>query len=89
MKQSKFLFDRPVTKDWLFWIFIVLVFLNAIDAFQRVTQSGGVTTSTFSLASGTIDALFVLVSAFIWVLPIYLIRKLIRKSRKKNQSEQE
>jgi len=89
MKQNKFLFDKPVTKDWLFWVFIVIAALNGINAFQGVTQSGGVNTSTFSLVSGTIDGLFVLLSAFIWVVPIYFIRKLIRKSKNKRQTEQE
>lgn len=89
MKQTKFLFDKPVTKDWLFWIFIVIAGLNGINAFQGVTQSGGVNTSTFSLVSGTIDGLFVLSSAYIWVVPIYFIRKLIRKSKNKGQSGQE
>jgi glucan phosphoethanolaminetransferase (alkaline phosphatase superfamily) len=88
MKQTKFLFDKPVTKDWLFWVFIILAALNGIFAFQGVTQSGGVNTSTFSLVSGTIDGLFVLFSAFIWVIPIYFIRKLIRKSRDKKQSDE-
>jgi len=89
MKQTKFLFDKPVTKDWLFWVFIAIAALNGINAFQGVTQSGGVNTSTFSLVSGTIDGLFVLLSAFIWVVPIYFIRKLIRKSKNKRQTEQE
>lgn len=89
MKQTKFLFDTPVTKDWLFWLFVVLAGLNGINAFQGVSQSGGVNTSTFSLVSGTIDGLFVLFSAFIWVVPIYFIRKLIRKSRNNDQGGQE
>jgi hypothetical protein len=89
MKQTKFLFDKPITKDWLFWVFIILAALNGINAFQGVTQSGGVNTSTFSLVSGTIDGLFVLFSAFIWVIPIYFIRKLIRKSKNNGESEQE
>lgn len=89
MKQTKFLFDKPVTKDWLFWVFIVIAALNGINAFQGVTKSGGVNTSTYSLVSGSIDGLFVLFSAFIWVVPIYVIRKLIRKSRNKGESEQE
>jgi hypothetical protein len=57
MKRTKFLFDLPVTKDWLFWIFIVISGANALSAIQRVNQSGGVNTSSFSLLSGLIDAL--------------------------------
>ena len=81
MKKTKFLFDLPVTKDWLFWVFIVFAGANALSAIQRVNQSGGVNTSSFSLLSGLIDALFGLLSAYIIVVPIYFIRKAIRKSK--------
>ena len=85
MKKTKFLFDLPVTKDWLFWIFIVIAGANALSAIQRVNQSGGVNTSSFSLLSGLIDALFTIVSAYILVIPIYFIRKAIRKSKKSEE----
>jgi len=81
MKQTKFLFDTPVTKDWLFWIFIAIAGLNALNAIQRVNQSGGINTSSFSLLSGLIDALFNILVAYILVIPIYFIRKAIRKSK--------
>ena len=82
MKKTKFLFDLPVTKDWLFWMFIVFAGANALSAIQRVNQSGGVNTSSFSLLSGLIDALVSILSAYILVIPIYFIRKAIRKSKK-------
>ena len=82
MKQTKFLFDNPVTKDWLFWVFVTLVALNGVSAIQRVNESGGVNTSTFSLLSGSIDALFVIFSTYIFVIPIYLVRRFIRKKNK-------
>ena len=82
MKQTRFLFDRPVTSDWLFWVFLVLTALNGINAIQRVNESGGVNTSTFSLLSGTIDALVVIFSTYILVIPIYWVRKFIRKRNK-------
>jgi hypothetical protein len=85
MKQTKYLFDNPVTGDWLFWVFIGLSGLNAIGAIQRVGESGGINTSTFSLVSGAIDALFVFVVSYILILPVFLIRKLIRKSRAKSE----
>ena len=85
MKKTKLLFDLPVTKDWLFWIFIVFAGANALNAIQRVNQSGGVNTSSFSLLSGLIDALFTIVSAYILVIPIYFIRKAIRKSKKSEE----
>lgn len=79
MKQTKFLFDNPVTKDWLFWVFVALATLSAVGAIQRVNESGGVNTSTFSLLSGTIDALVVIFSTYLLVIPIYLVRKFVRK----------
>lgn len=82
MKKTKFLFDLPVTKDWLFWMFIVFAGANALSGIQRVNQSGGVNTSSFSLLSGLIDALVSILSAYILVIPIYFIRKAIRKSKK-------
>jgi hypothetical protein len=82
MKQTKFLFDNPVTKDWLFWVFVTLAALSGVGAIQRVNESGGVNTSTFSLLSGSIDALFVIFSTYIFVIPIYLIRRFIRKKNK-------
>ena len=81
MKKTKFLFDLPVTKDWLFWIFVVFAAANVLSAIQRVNQSGGVNTSSFSLLSGLIDGIFNILSAYILVIPIYFIRKAIRKSK--------
>lgn len=84
MKQTKFLFDKPVTKDWLFWVFVVLAALSGVGAIQRVNESGGVNTSTFSVLSGSIDAIVVIFSAYILIIPIYLVRKFIRKKNKVN-----
>ncbi len=81
MKQTRFLFDLPVKKDWLFWIFVVFAAANVLSAIQRVNQSGGVNTSSFSLVSGLFDGLFNILSAYILVIPIYFIRKAIRKSK--------
>ena len=84
VRQTKFLFDTPVTKDWLFWVFVVLAALSGVGAIQRVNESGGVNTSTFSILSGTIDALVVIFSTYIIVIPIYLVRRFIRKKNKVN-----
>ena len=78
MKKSKFLFDVPVTKDWLFWIFIVLTTFNAIGALSAVSKSGGISTSSGGIISGLIDAAFTLLSAYIFVIPVYWIRKFVR-----------
>ena len=78
MKKSKFLFDVPVTKDWLFWIFIVLTTFNAIGALSAVSKSGGISTSSGGIISGLIDGAFTLLSAYIFVIPVYWIRKFVR-----------
>lgn len=82
MKQTKFLFDKPVSRDWLFWIFIALATLNGVGSIQRVNESGGINTSTFSLLSGSIDALVILFTTYILVIPIYLVRRFLRKKNK-------
>ena len=84
MKKTKFLFDIPVTKDWLFWVFIVIASLSGISAFQGVMKDGGVNTSSFSVISGLIDGSLVIFSGFIWVVPIFLVRKLYRKVKNKS-----
>ncbi len=80
-KKSKFLFDVPFYRDWLFYIFLVFVIGGSSNALQRVSSSGGVNTSSFSLISGSIDAVFVVISAYIPILPMYFIRKFVRKRR--------
>jgi hypothetical protein len=90
MKKTKFLFDNPVTRDWLFWLFVAFASLNGIGSIQRVNQSGGVNTSTLSLVSGSIDALFGVFSSYILIVPIYFVRKYIRKRKNlENPSSEE
>lgn len=89
MKQTKFLFDKPITNDWLFWVFVAFSTLNGIGAIQRVNSSGGINTSTFSLISGAIDALVVIFSTYVLVIPIYLVRKFIRKKNNVGLRSQE
>lgn len=90
MKQTKFLFDKPVTNDWLFWVFVAFAGLSGVGAIQRVNESGGVNTSTFSLLSGTIDALVRIFSTYLLVIPIYLVRKFVRKrNRIETESKEE
>ena len=81
MKEQGKIFDKPVKSDWLFWTWIGLTLLMWISAFSRVISSGGPNFSTFSIVSGTIDALVVgpLSTFLIPVLPISLIRRLVRK----------
>lgn len=88
MKKTKFLFDLPVTKDWLFYVFIVILLVNFTNAITRVKESGGVSTSTFGLMSGVFDLAFQVFAAWFPIVPVvYFIRKQIRKSKKDKNAE--
>ena len=83
MKKTKFLFDSPVTKDWLFYVFLFILLSNVINGFSNVSASGGITTSGAGMLSGIIDGSFrVLLSWFPIVPIVYFIRKQVRKSKK-------
>ena len=88
MKKTKFLFDLPVTKDWLFYLFIFILLFNFSNAISRVNESGGVSTSTFGILSGVLDLAFQIFAAWFPIVPIiYFIRKQIRKSKKDKSAE--
>ena len=88
MKKTRFLFDLPVTKDWLFYVFIAILIVNFTNAISRVNESGGVSTSTFGILSGVADLAFQIFAAWFPVVPIvYFIRKQIRKSKKDKSAE--
>jgi hypothetical protein len=88
VKTTKFLFDLPVTKDWLFYVFLIVLAGNVINGLSNVSASGGFTTSGAGMLSGLLDGAFrVLLSWFPIVPIIYFIRKLIRKSKKDKSAE--
>ena len=88
MKKTKFLFDLPITKDWLFYVFLVFLGSNVINGLSNVNSSGGINTSTGGLLSGLIDAAFRVILSWFPVVPIiYFIRKQIRKSKKDKNVE--
>jgi len=87
MRQTKYLFDSPVKRDWLFWVFCFFLLANAVNALQRVSNSGGIDLSPVSAFSGAIDAAVQVLIAWVMILPIYLIRKLIRKRKNKDFAE--
>jgi hypothetical protein len=83
VKKTKFLFDLPVTKDWLFYVFLILLASNVINGLSNVSASGGFTTSGAGMLSGLIDGAFRVVLSWFPIVPIiYFIRKQIRKSKK-------
>jgi hypothetical protein len=79
MRKTKYMFDSPVKRDWLFWVFCLFLFANTVNALQRVSDSGGIDLSGISVVSGSIDAFFQVLISWIMCLPIYFIRKIIRK----------
>jgi hypothetical protein len=81
-KKSRFMFDMPIHTDWLFYLFLFFLFANWTGSISRVQESGGISTSTFSLISGSIDAMFGFFISWIMVAPFYWIRRVIRKTRK-------
>ena len=89
MKKTKFLFDLPITKDWLFYVFLIFLGSNVVNGLSNVNSSGGINTSTGGLLSGLIDAAFRVILSWFPVVPIiYFIRKQIRKSKKDKSAEQ-
>jgi hypothetical protein len=85
VKKTKFLFDVPVTKDWLFYVFLFILASNVIGGFSNVSASGGLSTSSAGIISGLIDGAFrVFLSWFPFIPIIYVIRKQFRK-RKPNK----
>jgi hypothetical protein len=88
VKKTKLLFDLPVTKDWLFYVFLFLLAGNIMNGLSNVSASGGLSTSGAGMLSGLIDGAFrVLLSWFPVVPIIYFIRKQIRKSKKDKSAE--
>ncbi len=85
MKKTKFLFDVPVTKDWLFIVFLFILASNVISGFSSMSASGGLSTSSAGIISGLIDGAFRVFLSWFPIIPIiYVIRKQFRK-RKPNQ----
>lgn len=87
MRQTKYLFDSPVRRDWIFWVFCFFLLANVVNALQRVSNSGGIDLSPVSVVSGTINAAVQVLISWVMILPIYLIRKSIRKRKNKDYAE--
>ena len=86
MRKTRFLFDQPVTKDWLFYVFLLSLASNVIGGLSNASASGGISTSSFGLISGLFDAAFRIFLSWFPLIPIiYLIRKFFR-NRKTSQS---
>ena len=82
MKKTKFLFDVPVTKDWLFIVFLCMLVINIIGGLSNVSASGGLATSNLGIISGLLDGAFRIVLSWFPIVPIiYVVRKQIRKRK--------
>lgn len=82
MKKTRFLFDQPVTKDWLFYVFLLSLASNVIGGLSNVSASGGISTTSFGLVSGLFDAAFRILLSWFPIIPIiYVIRKFIRNRK--------
>ena len=82
MKKTKFLFDVPVTKDWLFIVFLFILASNLISGFSNVSSSGGFSLSSAGIISGLIDGAFRVILSWFPIIPIiYLVRKQVRKRK--------
>jgi hypothetical protein len=87
MKKTKFLFDTPLTKDWLFYIFLFFLASNVFNGASNVVESGGPVLTSAGIISGLLDGAFRVFLSWFPVIPlIYLVRKVIR-SRKRPQQE--
>lgn len=80
-KQVRFLFNRPYRSDFIFWLFIILVILQIATSISNTLRSGGIDTSTISLVTGPIDFTLRLITAYLFTVPILLIRKVVRRKR--------
>ena len=82
MKKTRFLFDVPVHRDWLFYVFVFILLANVTNGINNVAHSGGLSLSSGGILSGVIDGAFrILLSWFPYIPVIYLARKLVRKYR--------
>lgn len=82
MIKTRFLFDDPITSDWLFWVFTAILAINILGGVSNVVNSGGLVFSTGSFISGILDGSFRIILSWFPIIPIiYVIRKLIRKLR--------
>ncbi len=88
MKKTRFLFDTPVTRDWMFYVFLVFLAANLVNGIQNVNSSGGLSTSPFGIVSGLIDGTFRVFLSWFPIIPIiYAIRKGIRKKTRGIQEQ--
>jgi hypothetical protein len=80
-KNVRFMFNQSLRSDFIFWLFVLLVVANIASAISNTMASGGIDTSIISVISGVLDFTLRIIVAYLYVLPILLIRKLIRRMR--------
>jgi hypothetical protein len=85
MKQAsefKLLFKRPITRDWIFYVYLVFLVIDSLGSMSKVVGQGGpFLDNSVSVVSGSIDALTHLIVSYLLVLPILIVRRIIEASR--------
>jgi hypothetical protein len=91
MNRTGFLlFDKPFSRDWLFYVFLFSLASNLVNGLNNVSQSGGFTMNSYGgVASGLFDGLFRVFLSWFPLIPIlYFVRKSVRLIRSKRSDRQ-
>ena len=77
VRETILLFDKPITGDWLFWVFMVTLAFSSLSGLPSILNSSN------GFISGVFDILFLVIFAWFPLIPvIYFIRKLVHKRKK-------
>jgi len=86
--QYKLLFKRPVTRDWVFYVYLVSLVFDSLGSISKVVGQGGpFLNNSASVVSGSIDALMHLLVSYILVLPILIVRRIIDARRPRSKTD--
>ncbi len=82
MKKTRFCFDLPVTKDWLFYVFLFSLASIVLGSIRDGAADNEITL-------GLADVVFRIFTSWFPLIPIiYWIRKFIRKKKLKSDDSQ-
>ena len=72
--------DEPLTKDWIFWLWVISLALSLANNFNNASANPE---GTYNLVSGAIDAAFVFFTnwfVFNWIPRTIRLKQRIRNS---------